>query len=141
VRCGLPTAEDCASLHWGRELHGQRQRGGQWRADCPVCHAERALEWDVPGRSVRWKSWCAEHDRDFLRPVLAEMLPGCLPRRGGQRAPVDHDDLIRLAQRDLPAAALRIGMLRLAGFTAAKARAELGLAKSTYYDALRNLGS
>lgn len=76
-----------------------------------------------------------------IQATLNAIAPGLFPqRRIRQPGPVDRDALIRLAASDLPATALRIGMLRLAGFSAAKARAELGLAKSTYYDALRELG-
>jgi len=138
ARCGL-AAEDCAADHWCPALKGRRERAG-WRADCPICHAERALEWDAPGRTVRWKSWCGEHDKAAIRPILTKLLPGCLPGLNSGPIPIDHSDLVQLACRDLSPAALRIGLLRLAGFTAAKARAELGMAKSTYYDALRDLG-
>lgn len=121
-------AEDCAADHWSAAFDGHRE-GTQWRANCPYpgCEAERALEWDVPAKSVRWKSWCAEHDKDLLRPLLAERLNGCLTRRRTDRDVIDHGDLISLALTDMPPMTMRLMMLRLAGMSTPEALDKLGV--------------
>jgi hypothetical protein len=128
MRCGLP-AEDCAVIHWAPALSGHREQAG-WRASCPVCGAERALEWDVPGKSVRWKTWCAEHDKEALRPVLLGLLPGCLPRRSADRVAIDPGDLIALALGDIPPMSMRLAMLELAGMGTPEALAKLGVRRN-----------
>jgi hypothetical protein len=119
-------AEDCAADHWAAALDGHRERSG-WRADCPLCGAARAIEWDVPRSSVRWKTWCAAHDREAVRPVLEERLEGHLPRRRGGRTPVDRDDLIALALGGLPPMTMKLMMLRLAGLGTNEALDKLGV--------------
>ena len=126
VRCGQATAEDCAIIHRARELDGHRERG-QWRADCPICHAERALEWDAPGASVRWRIFCP-CERDTVRKALAELLPGCLPVRGKDKVPLRHDDLATLAlDMSLPAMTLRLRLLQMAGMGTQAALGKLGV--------------
>lgn len=125
-RCGL-LAVDCAIAHWAPALGGHREPAG-WRAPCPVCGTERALEFDVPAKTIRWRSWCAEHGRETLRPALAGLLPGCMPKRGRDRPPVDHDDLIALAlDTAMPPMTLRLAMLRLAGVGTQEALDKLGV--------------
>jgi hypothetical protein len=125
---GLPDAEDCAADHWSPALGGRRERGGQWRATCPVpgCGALRALEYDAPGRHVRWKSFCGEHDKDAVRPYLAKVVGVCLSG-GSRREPIRHDDLIALALSDAPPMTMRLEMLRLAGLGTAEALDKLGV--------------
>jgi hypothetical protein len=122
-------AEDCAADHWCTAFSGHRE-GSQWRANCPHpgCGAERALEWDVPRKSIRWKSWCADHDKETLRPVLGERLQGCLPRRQADRLPITRDDLIALVlTEDLPPMTLRLRLLELAGMSTPEALGKLGV--------------
>ena len=131
---GLPDAEDCAADHWSRKLDGRRERNGQWRADCPVpgCDAVRALEYDAPGKHVRWRSFCGKHDKDAVRPHLARILGPCMP--GGVRvAPVKHADLEALALSGLPPLALKTQMLVYAGMSITEALAKLGVDRTTSY--------
>lgn len=125
---GLPDAEDCATDHWSRALDGRREPGGQWRADCPVpgCGASRSLEYDAPGKHVRWRSFCGRHDKDAVRPHLAALVGPCMPN-GSRRAPIERDDLIALALADLPPMTRRLEMLRLAGIGTAEALDKLGV--------------
>ncbi len=126
-RCGL-LAEDCAADHWCWKLDGHREQAG-WRANCPYpgCGAERSLEWDVPGKSVRWRSWCGEHDKEALGPVLAELLAGCVPRRRSDRLPISHDDLVALALTDMPPMTMRRRMLQMTGVGTREALDKLGV--------------
>lgn len=141
---GLPDAEDCAADHWSRALDGRREPNGQWRADCPVpgCTASRSLEYDAPGKHVRWRTFCGEHDKDAVHPHLAKLVGACMPG-GSRRRPVDHAELTALALADLPPQSLRLGLLELAGMTTAEALAELGIGpthKRRVIDPLRKLG-
>jgi hypothetical protein len=128
VACGLglPDAEDCAADHWSLALDGRRERNGQWRAACPVpgCGTLRSLEYDAPGKHVRWRSFCGEHDKEAIRPYLAKLVGPCMP--SGKRSPVNRE-LVALATADLPPQSLRLGLLELAGMTTAEALAELGV--------------
>lgn len=138
---GLPDAEDCAIAHWSPTLDARRERNGQWRADCPVpgCHASRALEYDAPGKHVRWRSFCGDHDKDAVRPYLAKLVGPCMP--SGRRT-IDAD-LVALATAGLPPQSLRLGLLEMAGMTTAEALAELGIGpthKRRVIDPLRRLG-
>lgn len=128
---GEPTAEDCAIRCWSdalRKLSAHREANGQWRADCPVpgCDAERALEYDAPGKSVRWRSFC-HHDKEAMRPYLAKLIGPCMPGGRADRTPVDHDDLIALALSDMPPMTMRLAMLRLAGLGTPEALDRLGV--------------
>ena len=91
-----------------------------------------------PGKAVRWRSWCGQHDRDALRPVLRQLVGGCMPGRPQHR--ISAEDLIALASRDLPKTAYRVAMLQMAGISPREARAMLKIPESTYYDTLRVLG-
>lgn len=130
MACGLgfPDAEDCAADHWSPALDGRRESGGQWRADCPVpgCGASRSLEYDTPGKHVRWRSFCGKHDKDAVRPYLAKLIGPCMP--GGSRRPrIENDDLIALALSQMPPMTMRLEMLRLAGLGTAEALDKLGV--------------
>ena len=125
---GLPDAEDCAADHWSRALDGRREPNGQWRAPCPVpgCGTLRSLEYDAPGKHVRWRSFCGEHDKDAVRPHLAKLVGPCMP--GGSRcAPIEHDELIALALAEMPPMTLRLEMLRLTGMSTDEALNKLGV--------------
>lgn len=125
---GLPDAEDCAADHWSPALNGRRERNGQWRADCPVpgCGALRSLEYDAPGRHVRWRSFCGTHDKDAVRPHLAKLVGQCMPG-GVRREPVKHGDLITLALSDLPPMTKNLRMLEMAGIGTDEALTMLGI--------------
>jgi hypothetical protein len=129
VACGLGLlAEDCAADHWSPALDGRRERNGQWRANCPVpgCGALRALEYDAPGKHVRWRSFCGEHDKDAVRPYLARLIGPCMPG-GHRREPIRHDELIELALSDMPPMTMRLEMLRLAEVGTVEALDRLGV--------------
>ena len=128
---GLPDAEDCAADHWSPALGGRRERNGQWRADCPVpgCGALRSLEYDAPGKHVRWRSFCGEHDKDAVRPYLAKLVGQCMPG-GTRREPVKHGDLITLALADVPPMTKNLRMLELAGISTADALDMLGVRRA-----------
>lgn len=139
---GLPDAEDCAADHWSAALGGRRERNGQWRADCPVpdCKAKRSLEYDTPGKHVRWRSFCGEHDKDAVRPYIIKLVGPCMPS-GGRRT-ID-PEMVALATADLPPQSLRLGLLEMAGMTTAEALATLGIGpthKRRVIDPLRKSG-
>lgn len=139
---GLPDAEDCAADHWSPALDGRRERGGQWRADCPVpgCGAERSLEYDAPGKHVRWRSFCGTHDKDAVRPHLAKLIGACMPFGARERR---NNELIAIARADLPPQSLRLGLLEMAGVPTSEALAMLGIGpthKRRVIDPLRKLG-
>ena len=125
---GLPDAVDCAADHWSPALSGRRERNGQWRAPCPVpgCGALRSLEYDAPGKHVRWKSFCGEHDKEAVRPYVARLIGSCMPG-GSRREPIRHDELIELALADMPPMTMRLHLLRLAGLGTAEALDRLGV--------------
>lgn len=140
---GLPDAVDCAADHWSRALDGRREPSGQWRADCPVkgCGAKRALQYDAPGKHVRWKSFCGEHDKDAVKPYLVKLVGPCMP--SGGRAAISHDELIALTLAGLPPQSLRLGLLELAGMTTPEALDALGIGpthKRRVIDPLRRFG-
>ena len=128
---GQPTAVDCAIHCWSpalRKLNSHREPNGQWRADCPVpkCKSRRALEYDAPGKHVRWKSFCGHHDKEAMRPYLAALIGPCMPGGSG-RASIKAADLEALALSGLPPMTMRLEMLRLAGVGTAEALDKLGV--------------
>ena len=125
---GLPDAEDCAADHWSPALGGRRERNGQWRAPCPVpgCKSLRSLEYDAPGKHVRWKTFCGEHDKEAVRPYLVKLVGSCMPG-GARREPVKHGDLIALALADVPPMTKTLRRLEMAGIGTAEALDMLGV--------------
>lgn len=125
---GLPDAEDCAADHWSPALDGRREPGGNWRADCPVpgCKAKRALEYDAPGKHVRWRTFCGDHDKDAVRPHLAKLVGPCMPG-GRRREPIDHDELIALVLSGLPPLTKHLRILQMAGLGTDEALDKLGV--------------
>lgn len=117
-------ARDCAILHWCPALNA-RAEANVWRADCPMCGAVRAIEFDVRGRGIRWNSFCSRHPKEALRPTMRDLLGGCLP--GSGKTPISHDELAALALAEISPAAMRLAMLELAGFSTADALAKLGI--------------
>jgi hypothetical protein len=144
---GEPTAEDCAIRCWSDALKAfsaHRERNGQWRADCPVpgCGARRALEYDAPGKHVRWRSFCGEHDKEAIRAHLAKLIGACMPG-GTRREAIRHADLIALADADIPPQSLRLALYELAGMPTSDALAKLGVGpthKRRVVEPLRKLG-
>ena len=137
---GLPDAEDCAADHWSPTLDGRREANGQWRARCPVpdCRSLRALEYDAPGKHVRWRSFCGHHDKEAIRPYLVKLVGQCMP--SGQRvAPIRHADLEALALSGLPPLALKVQMLIYAGMTSTEAMDKLNIERATRYRVRRQL--
>src|ERR1035441_5618786 len=112
---GLPDAVDCAADHWSPKLDGRREPNGQWRAPCPVsgCGALRSLEYDAPGKHVRWKSFCGTHDKEAVRRYLARIIGPCMP--SGRPDPVSRAELEALALSSLPPLALKAQLLIYAG--------------------------
>ena len=119
-------AEDCSAEHWAPKVDGRRESGGQWRAPCPVCQSKRGLQFDVPGKAVRWRLWCA-CEKDDVRPVLLERIGQCA---GGVRKSglaIKHDDLAALALSGMPAMSLRLALLELSGMSTPDALDKLGV--------------
>lgn len=125
---GLPDAEDCAADHWSLALDGRREPSGQWRAACPVpgCKVLRSLQYDAPGKHVRWKTFCGEHDKDAVRPWLARLIGPCMPG-GRRREPIDHDELAALVLSGLPPMTIKLRVLQLTGIGTADALDKLGV--------------
>lgn len=125
---GLPDAEDCAADHWSLALDGRREPSGQWRAACPFpgCGTLRSLEYDAPGKHVRWKSFCGDHDKDAIRPHLARLIGSCMPG-GSRREAISHDEQIELALSGVPPMTMKLMMLRMAGLGTAEALDKLGV--------------
>jgi len=131
---GLPDAEDCAADHWSPALNGRRERNGQWRAPCPVpgCKSLRSLEYDAPGKHVRWRSFCGYHDKDSVRPHLARIIGPCMPG-GSRRERVTPAELEALALSGLPPLALKTQILVYAGMSITEALDKLGVDRTTRY--------
>jgi len=126
---GLPTPQDCAVVHWCPPTGAVREGAG-WRGPCPAsqCGTPRALEFSISGKSLRWNTFCAHHDRDALRPVLRALLGDCLPGRVRGPAPISHDALSVLAlDMSLPPMTLRLRLLELAGMSTTSALDKLGV--------------
>jgi hypothetical protein len=93
----------------------------------PECKSKRALEYDAPGKHVRWRSFCGHHDKETMRPYLAALVGPCMPSRRTGRPPIGHDDLIALALTEMPPTSLRLAMLELAGLGTNEALDKLGV--------------
>lgn len=140
MACGLgfPDAEDCAAAHWSPALDGRRERGGQWRAPCPVpgCGVLRSLEYDAPGKHVRWRTFCGNHDKEAVRPYLSKLVGPCMPLGSRQRR---DNELIALALADLPPQSLRLAMLEMAGLGTGEALDMLGISRTNRYRVVSEL--
>ena len=129
---GYPDAVDCAADCWCKalqSLNAHREPNGQWRAHCPVpkCRSQRALEWDAPGRHVRWRSFCGHHDKEAVRPYLVALVGACMPSGRSVRAPIAHDELIAVALAEMPPTSLRLALLEMAGLGTYEALDKLGV--------------
>lgn len=116
------TAGDCAVLHWSPPLGAKRERSA-WRADCPMCGADRSLEFDIAGKGIRWNSFCPDHPKATLRPELRNLLKGCL----GGKASIDPAEIEELALAKMPPTSLRLALLELAGMSTPEALDKLGV--------------
>jgi hypothetical protein len=136
VSCGrgYPDAIDCAAFCWCERLEGRREPNGQWRASCPVpgCKSRRSLEWDAPGKHVRWRSFCSFHDKDAVRPHLARIVGPCVSG-GPRREAVRHADLEALALSDLPPLAIKVQLLVFAGMSVTEALDLMKVDRTTRY--------
>jgi hypothetical protein len=90
----------------------------------------------VPSKTVRWNSFCPEHGKETLRPVLAGLLGDCMSRRRSDRLPVSPDDLIALALADMPPMTMRLRMLELAGMGTREALDKLGVRRENSYSVI-----
>lgn len=130
--CGLDDAELDVLDHWCKHLDGrkefhQKSRTFRWRADCPVCHADRSLWFWPTGRYVSWRTYCDKCDKENVLARLAALLPGCVSPKPPGRRKADPAELISLALADIPAASLRLGLLELAGLPVSEALDRLGI--------------
>lgn len=123
-------AKDCAILHWCPKLGGRAEANG-WRAPCLLCGAPRAIEYEVHGKGLRWNSFCAEHDRDTLRPYMRDLLGGCLP--GKSAGHVAAPDLAALALSGLPPMAMKVRLLEMSGMGTDAALDKLGVDRTSRY--------
>ena len=132
---GYPDALDCAAYCWSPKVGGRREPSGQWRAPCPVkgCKVERALQYDAPGKSVRWRSFCGFHDNDAVRPYLAALVGGCMPGKTSGREVASPADLEALALSGLPPLAIKTQLLIYAGMSTTEALDKLGIDRTTRY--------
>lgn len=125
VQCGVDN-ESCAGEHWCEEFDGLPEPGG-YRAPCPIDGNGRLLRWEPRGQGIWWDSYCPDHPKEVLRPVLRQRLGECMPGRGPRRVPIDHDDLAALALAGLPPMTLRLRLLVLTGMRTQEALDKLGV--------------
>ena len=139
MRCGCPTAQDCAITVWCPVLSGRRETAG-WRAPCPVCHTKRSLEYDAPAgaEAVRWNAFC-RCERDTVRKALGEALGDHLGIRRRSPRPADPAELRELALAGLPETALKAALLMRAGCTFTEAMDLLGIDRTTRYRVRRQV--
>lgn len=103
----------------------------------PGCGAVRALEYDAPGKHVRWRSFCGTHDKDAVRPHLTRIIGPCMPN--GRPEPVSRAELEALALSDLPPLALKVQLLIYSGMTTTEAFDKLGVDRTTRYRVRKHL--
>lgn len=153
MRCG-EDATDCALRHVVPRLRGEctksrtvagRQVPYEWRATCPVCGVADKLTLTAKGRSLLRHCQRCKASQERLTAALAKMLPGCFSGIGAARKAaepvINRPTALRLAKRGLSGTALAVAMLTEVGMSAAEVRAELEIPKSTYYEAMKALGS
>ncbi len=98
----------------------------------PGCGSRRSLEYDAPGKHVRWRSFCGEHDKEAVRPHLVKLVGQCMP--GGARiGTIRHAAIEALVLSDLPPLALKVQLLIYAGNTITEAFDKLGVDRTTRY--------
>jgi hypothetical protein len=130
-------------------LHLRCTGPGQWGGSCPVCKRGFSLGVGTKGRRFVWS---CHHKPTCSEAAIYEAMRGlgvseaCLSfTRGRHRGAPSTAELAAIKEiamdKSLSPAARQIALLLLAGMSAADARAELKLAKSTYYDAMKSLGS
>ena len=133
---------DCIADHWCPPLAGRKEHAG-WRAPCPACEANRALSIQVRGGRIVWKSHCDPPcDRDTIGKAISAAVPCCTTATRHPRKPAVNLEQIQalLLDKSVPPNALRIGCLQALGMNMKEIVRELGIPRSTYYDAVRILG-
>lgn len=90
------------------------------------------------GRGIRWRSFCADHDKDALRPVLKRLLGECMPGRP-QWVPPARGILTTVALSELPPVAIKVALLNLDGMTLDEAMDKLGIERANRYRVRRQL--
>lgn len=148
MRCSLDPL-DCGSDHIAQAL-GLRCTGpGQWSGNCPKCHFKMTFAVGTKGARFVWTCWrqpargglskCSDADIVAAMEALG-VQRDCVRPAGRHRKPGESAELKRLidyvTDANLPASALRLGVLIDTGMPAEEARQRLGLAKTTYYRAL-----
>ena len=118
---------------------GRHQLPYEWSCRCPVCERDNKMTLTASGGRLLFYCHRRDHGQPAIRAALAERFPKCFS--GTARRVVETEDLVLLARRDLPLTAKNVALLRLAGISAAEARRMLGLPKSSYYRALRELAN
>jgi len=122
----MPTVEDCTALCWTPDLGGHREGVG-YRAPCPWpgCGIPRTFEYGVRNNRIWWNSFCPDHDKDALRPVLRGRV--CLP---GQFTTVSVSEIEEIALSGMTSAqSINLALLELAGMTTAVALDKLGISR------------
>ena len=94
-------------------------------------HQPRAVV-KVHGRGISWGSWCPEHPKEALRPILAGLMPQCVTRHRGASGPRP-GDLTALALSGLHETALKVALLELDGMTRTEAMDKLSLSRAQRY--------
>lgn len=131
----------CPALD-GRATRARNGKPTQWTLRCPVHHGQRRnLSLTIEnGRIVAHCHHKPPCTWEQIRDALNTISPGIVPRRRKAPQAIDRDALVALAKRsDLGDSARQLGILILAGFSADEGRAELGMSKSTYYRAMKEL--
>lgn len=137
MHCGRDAAE-CVVQHWCEiaELHLRCTRAGQqWDGSCPV-HGKPGLSLTVKGKGLLWKCHCGDPcPQDVLTAALRELLPDCITGRKPSRPrPVaSSDDLTALALSGIPATALKVALLEMAGMGRNAAMDKLGIDRTSRY--------
>jgi len=91
----------------------------------------RSLEYDTPGKHVRWRSFCGTHDKDAVRPHLAKLIGPCMP--SGRPQPATAAELEALALSGLPPLALKVQLLIYSGMSTSEAFDKLAVDRTTRY--------
>jgi hypothetical protein len=145
VACRLGfTPAECAEDHWARALHA-RKEANHWRARCPVCGRDRALEITPKRTRVWWNCHTAPAcDHAALRAELDTLIPcrAMTPAQQRHREASARESAMRelILDREITDNARCLGLLQvLDGLGAADAAVKLGMPRSTYYRALAAL--
>lgn len=148
MRCGASDAAECALEHVAPRLNGRctktRTIGRvsvpyEWAVRCPCCGVDQKMTLTATGSRLLYFCHRCHASQEAIRAALAALLPQCFT--GKARRQIGTEDLVLLAERDLPMTAKNVALLRMAGISAAEARRILKIPKSSYYRALRELAN